>query len=117
MSVNLATRQIGDVTLVDVVGRITLGESSKALRDTIRDLIGKNQNKVLLSLTEVTYIDSAGIGELVYTYSTVTNGGGRLILLNPSKRVRDLLLLTKLYSVFEVQEDEAAAIRSFSSKA
>ncbi len=113
MSVKLTTRQVGDVTVIDVAGRITLGEGSSALREALRDLVGKNQRKILLNLGEVTYIDSSGIGELVSGFTTVTNSGGALKLLNLNKRVKDLLQITKLYTVFDVHEDEAAAIRSF----
>ena len=113
MSVKLTTRQVGDVTVVDVAGRITLGEGSSVLRDAMRDLVSKNQKKILLNLGEVSYIDSSGIGELVSGFTTVTNGGGSLKLLNLNKRVKDLLQITKLYTVFDVHEDEASAIRSF----
>ena len=113
MSVKLNTRQVGDVTVVDVAGRITLGEGSSALRDTMRELVGKGQKKILLNLGDVTYIDSSGIGELVSGFTTVTNSGGQLKLLGLNKRVKDLLQITKLYTVFDVHEDEASAIRSF----
>ena len=113
MSVKLSTRQVGDVSVVDVAGRITLGEGSSALRDTLRDMINKNQKKILLNLGEVNYIDSSGIGELVSGFTTVTNSGGQLKLLNLNKRVKDLLQITKLYTVFDVHEDEAGAVRSF----
>ena len=113
MSVKLTTRQVGDVTVVDVAGRITLGEGSSALRDLVRDMVSKNQKKILLNLGDVSYIDSSGIGELVSGFTTVTNSGGALKLLNLNKRVKDLLQITKLYTVFDVHEDEAGAIRSF----
>jgi anti-sigma B factor antagonist len=113
VSVKLSTRQVGDVSVVDVAGRITLGEGSSALRDALRDLINKNQKKILLNLGDVNYIDSSGIGELVSGFTTVTNSGGNLKLLNLNKRVKDLLQITKLYTVFDVHEDEAGAIRSF----
>ena len=113
MSVKLNTRQVGDVSVVDVAGRITLGEGSSALRDLMRELVGKGQKKILLNLGEVSYIDSSGIGELVSGFTTVTNNGGELKLLNLNKRVKDLLQITKLYTVFDVHEDEASAIRSF----
>lgn len=113
MSVKLTTRQVGDVTVIDAAGRITLGEGSSAFRDTIRDLSNRGDKKLLLNLGEVTYIDSSGIGELVSAFTTVTNHGGQLKLLNLSKRVQDLLQITKLYTVFEVFDDEAAAVRSF----
>jgi anti-sigma B factor antagonist len=113
VSIKLNTRQVGDVSVVDVAGRITLGEGSSALRDLMRDMVGKNQKKILLNLGEVSYIDSSGIGELVSGFTTVTNSGGQLKLLNLNKRVKDLLQITKLYTVFDVHEDEAGAIRSF----
>ncbi len=114
MSVKLTTRQVGDVSVVDVAGRITLGEGSSALRDCMRDLIGKGHKKVLLNLADVTYIDSSGIGELVSGFTTVANQGGQLKLLSLTKRVQDLLQITKLYTVFDVHDDEAHAVRSFS---
>src|SRR6516162_10320109 len=108
-----STRQVDGVTIVDLSGRITLGEGSVVLRDTVKDLVGKGQKKILLNLGDVTYIDSSGIGELVSGFTTVTNSGGMLKLLNLNKRVKDLLQITKLYTVFDVHEDEAGAIRSF----
>ncbi len=113
MSVKLTTRQVGDVSVMDAVGRITLGEGSSVFRETLRDLVVKGQKKVLLNLGDVSYIDSSGIGELVSGFTSVTNQGGQLKLLNLNKRVKDLLQITKLYTVFEVFEDEAAAVRSF----
>lgn len=113
MSVKLSTRQVGDVSVVDVAGRITLGEGSSALRDLMRDMVSKGQKKILLNLGEVSYIDSSGIGELVSGFTTVTNNGGQLKLLGLTKRVKDLLQITKLYTVFDVHDDEAGAIRSF----
>lgn len=114
MSVKLTTRQVGDVTVIDAAGRITLGEGSSAFRDTIRDLAAAGNRKILLNLGDVSYIDSSGIGELVSAFTTVTNHGGVLKLLNLTKRVQDLLQITKLYTVFEVHDDEATAVRSFS---
>jgi len=111
----LSSRQVGDVNVVDVAGRITLGEGSSALRDALRDMVGKSQKKILLNLAEVSYIDSSGIGELVSGFTTVTNNGGQLKLLNLTKRVKDLLLITKLLTVFEVFDDEELAVRSFSA--
>jgi anti-sigma B factor antagonist len=114
VSVKLTTRQVGDVSVMDAVGRITLGEGSSIFRETLREQVNKGQKKVLLNLADVSYIDSSGIGELVSGFTTVTNQGGQLKLLNLNKRVQDLLQITKLYTVFEVFEDEAAAVRSFS---
>ncbi|HEV2688284.1 MAG TPA: STAS domain-containing protein [Bryobacteraceae bacterium] len=114
MSVKLTTRQVGDVTVIDATGRITLGEGASHFRDTIRDLATKGDKKLLVNLSDVSYIDSSGIGEMVSGFTTVTNHGGQLKLLGLSKRVKDLLQITKLYTVFEVFEDEASAVRSFS---
>src|SRR5437879_3228592 len=108
-----STRQVEGVTVVDLSGRITLGEGSVVLRDTVRDLLAKGDKKILLNLGEVTYIDSSGIGELVSAFTTVRNQGGELKLLNLTKKVHDLLQITKLYTVFDVKDDEATAIGSF----
>jgi anti-sigma B factor antagonist len=113
MSVKLSTREVGGVTVVDVSGRITLGEGSSVVRDTVRDLTAQGSRKILLNLGDVTYIDSSGIGELVSGYTSVANAGGTLKLLNLTKRVKDLLQITKLYTVFDIHEDEAHAVRSF----
>jgi len=113
VSVKMTTRQVGDVTVVDAAGRITLGDGATIFRDTIRDLAAAGHRKLLLNLAEVSYIDSSGIGEMVSGFTTVTNQGGQVKLLNLTKRVKDLLQITKLYTVFEVHEDEAAAVRSF----
>ncbi|HTD56699.1 MAG TPA: STAS domain-containing protein [Silvibacterium sp.] len=109
----LTTRQVDGVTILDLSGRITLGEGSVQLRDAIRDLLSKGQKLILLNLADVNYIDSSGIGELVSAYTTVRNQGGELKLLNLTKKVHDLLQITKLYTVFDVKEDEANAIASF----
>ena len=113
MSVKLTTRKVGDVTVIDAAGRITLGEGASTFRDTIKDLANKGEKKILVNLGEVSYIDSSGIGEMVSGFTTVTNHAGQLKLLGLSKRVKDLLQITKLYTVFEVFDDEAAAVRSF----
>ena len=114
MSVKLTTRQVGDVTIIDAVGRITLGEGASTFRDRIRELASSGHKKQLLNLEEVSYIDSSGIGELVSGFTTLANQSGALKLLKLTKRVKDLLQITKLYTVFEVYEDEATAVRSFS---
>ena len=108
------TRQVDGVTIVDLSGRITLGEGSVVLRDTVRDLIGKGNKKILLNRGDVNYIDSSGIGELVSAFTTVRNQGGELKLLNLTKKVHDLLQITKLYTVFDVKDDETSAVKSFS---
>ena len=113
MTMKSNNRQVDGVTVVDMSGRITLGEGSVVLRDTIRDLIGKGQKKILLNLGDVTYIDSSGIGELVSAFTAVRREGGELKLLNLTKKVHDLLQITKLYTVFDIKDDEAVAIKSF----
>lgn len=113
MSVQISSRTAGDVTIVDVAGKITLGEGSSALRDKVRELSASGSKKMLINLGDVNYIDSSGIGELVSAFTTVTNSGGALKLLNLTKRVQDLLQITKLYTVFEVFDEEAAALKSF----
>ncbi|HKW75490.1 MAG TPA: STAS domain-containing protein [Terriglobales bacterium] len=107
------TRQVNGVTVVDMSGRITLGEGSVILRDTIRDLLSRGSKKILLNLGNVTYIDSSGIGELVSAFTSVRNQGGELKLLNLTKKVHDLLQITKLYTVFDIKDDETAAVGAF----
>jgi anti-sigma B factor antagonist len=114
VSMKASTRQVDGVTIVDLSGRITLGEGSVILRDTVKDLLGKGQKKILLNLGDVSYIDSSGIGELVSAFTSVRNQGGELKLLHLTKKVHDLLQITKLYTVFDVKDDEAAAIGAFS---
>jgi anti-sigma B factor antagonist len=108
-----SSRQVDGVTIVDLSGRITLGEGSVVLRDTVKELSTQGQKKILLNLGNVTYIDSSGIGELVSAYTSVRNAGGELKLLNLTKKVHDLLQITKLYTVFDIQDDEASAIGAF----
>ena len=114
MSMKFKTRQVDGVTVLDLNGRITLGEGSVTLRDAVRDVLAKGSSKILLNLANVDYIDSSGIGELVSAYTTVKNAGGELKLLQLTKKVHDLLQITKLYTVFDVSDDEASAIASFS---
>jgi len=113
VSMKASTRQVDGVTIVDLSGRITLGEGSVVLRDTIKDLLGKGAKHILLNLGDVSYIDSSGIGELVSAFTSVRNQGGELKLLHLTKKVHDLLQITKLYTVFDVKDDEAAAIGAF----
>lgn len=108
-----STRQVEDITIIDVSGRITVGEGNVMLRETVLGLLDKGNKKLLLNLHNVGYIDSSGMGELVRSYTTVKNQGGQMKLVNLSKRVQDLLQLTRLYSVFEIEPDEATAIESF----
>ena len=113
MSMKATTRQVDSVNVVDLSGRITLGEGCSQLRELIRDLLAKGHKNILLNLGEVTYIDSSGIGELVSGFTAVSNQGGHLKLLNLTKKVHDLLQITKLLTVFDVHDDEAKAIASF----
>jgi anti-sigma B factor antagonist len=113
VNLKLSTRQVDGVTIVDCSGRITLGEGSVVLRDAVKDLLSKGQKKIVLNLADVNYIDSSGIGELVSAYTTVKNQGGELKLLNLTKKVHDLLQITKLYTVFDVKDDEASAVKAF----
>jgi len=109
----IATRYVADVAIVDVSGRITVGEGNVMLREVVRQLVEAGHKKVAMNLYEVGYLDSSGMGELVKAYTTVRNQGGQLKLVNPSKRVQDLLHLTRLSGVFSIEADEASAIQSF----
>ncbi len=113
MSMKVSTRQVDGVVVMDLSGRITLGEGSVVLRDAVRELLSKGNKKILANLADVNYIDSSGIGELVSAFTTVKNQGGELKLLNMTKKVHDLLQITKLYTVFDVKDNEANAIKSF----
>jgi anti-sigma B factor antagonist len=108
-----ATRQAGGVTVVDITGRITVGEGNIVLREIVRDLAEKGKKAIVLNLGEVQYIDSSGIGELVKAHTTIRNQGGQLKLTNLNKRVHDLLEITRLSAVFDIQKDETSAIKSF----
>src|SRR5262249_34423962 len=102
-----------DVAILDLTGRITLGEGSGILRDTIKDLVDAGESRILVNLRDVTYIDSAGLGELVGAYATVRRQGGQVKLVNTLSKVDNLLQITKLYTVFVSYDDEAAAVASF----
>jgi len=117
MSVKATVRQAGNVAIVDLAGRITLGEGSGLLRNTIKDVLASGHNRVLLNLKDVSYIDSAGLGEMVGSYATVTNQGGEIKLLNVQSKVSDLLQITKLFTVFAAYSDENEALRSFGAAA
>ena len=112
---NLSTRVVGGIVIVDIIGQLRLGEGTNVVRDLVRDLMGKNYKNILLNLADVRYIDSAGIGELVSCYTSVRNQGGQFKLMNLSKNVHNLLQITKLYTVFDIAEDESKAIQSFQS--
>ena len=113
MSLKASRRQVDGVTIVDLSGRIVLGEGSEILRETLRDLVSRGQKKLLLNLGDVNYIDSSGLGALVSGYTTVTGQQGQLKLLKLTKKVHDLLQITKLLTVFEVFDDETLALKSF----
>jgi anti-sigma B factor antagonist len=113
VALTITSREVDGVTVLDLSGRITLGEGSVQLREAIRDLIAKGQRNILLNLGEVNYIDSSGLGELVSAYTTAKNQGAGLKLLNLTKKVKDLLQLTKLYTVFDTFDDEASAVGSY----
>ena len=115
MSIDFSTRQSDGITIVDIKGRITLGEGSVTLRDTVHDLLSKGQKRILLNLGDVNYIDSSGIGELVSAFTAAKKQDGEVRLLNLTKKVHDLLQITKLYTVFDVKDNEALAIQSFSA--
>ena len=106
------TRHIDDVAVLDISGRITLGEGNVMLREIVRELVDKGNNKIVLNLAEVHYIDSSGIGELVKTHTTIRNQGGQMRLANLNQRINDLLQLTRLSKVFDIEKDEASAIKS-----
>jgi len=113
MSLKMSTRESNGIVIIDLSGQITLGDASAALRDEVRDQSGHGFKKILLNLADVTYIDSAGLGELTAAFTSVKNRGGELKLLNLTKRVHDLMQITKLYTVFDVYDDEKKALASF----
>jgi anti-sigma B factor antagonist len=112
-SLSIKDRQAGDVTILDLSGKITIGEGSVQLREAVRRMLDEGRKKILLNLGDVSYVDSSGIGELVSSYTTTGNNGGQLKLLNQTKKIHDLLTITKLVTVFETHDDEGTAIASF----
>ncbi|HXZ34295.1 MAG TPA: STAS domain-containing protein [Terriglobales bacterium] len=113
MDLKVHTREVEDVTIVDVSGRITLGEETGLLRKTVHDLVDGGKKKIVLNLADVDYIDSSGVGELVSSYTAVRNAGGELKLLNLTRKVHDLLQVTKLYTIFDIKDNEFMAVKSF----
>jgi len=113
MSMKFTSREVDGVTVLDLSGKIVLGEGSVTIRDAVRDVLAKGSNKILLNLADINYIDSSGIGELVSALTAVKNAGGALKLLQLTKKVKDLLQITKLYTVFDIFDDEAEAIASY----
>jgi anti-sigma B factor antagonist len=109
----ITTREVSHVTILDITGRITLGDETGKLRESIRQLIAADKKKIVLNLAQVDYIDSSGVGELVSSFTTVRNSGGELKLLSLSKKVHDILQVTKLYTVFDIKDDEFTAVKSF----
>ena len=112
---HIEERAVGDVTVLDLKGKMTLGEGDELLKDKINSLIQQGRRQVVLNFGDVPYIDSAGLGEIVRTYTTISRQGGSLKLLNLTKRITDLLSITKLLTVFDTYDSEADAVRSFSS--
>ena len=110
-------RAVGDVMVLDLKGEVTLGEGDELLKDKVNSLVNQGQKKIVLNLADVPYIDSAGLGEIVRTYTTVSRQGGSLKLLNLTKRITDLLSITKLLTVFETFDSEDEAVQSFSASA
>lgn len=113
MDMTTSTRQVGDVTIVDISGRIVFGEESASVRDVVCDLLSKGHKQILLNLGAVDYIDSMGLGSLVGAFASVRRQGGELKLFNLTNKVADVMQITKLYTVFDIMNDEAVGVRSF----
>jgi anti-sigma B factor antagonist len=113
MSLKIDTREVAHVAILDVKGRIVLGEEIGELRDAVRNLVAEGKKKIILNLVDVDYLDSSGVGELVGCFTTVRNAGGELKLLNLSQKVQDVLHVTKLYTVFDIRDNEFTAVKSF----
>jgi anti-sigma B factor antagonist len=113
MALTIEPREVGHVTILDIHGRIVLGDEIGQLRDAVRALVGGGKKKIILNLADVDYIDSSGVGELVGCFTTVRNAGGELKLLNLTQKVHDVLYVTKLYTVFDIKDDEFHAVKSF----
>jgi anti-sigma B factor antagonist len=113
VNLKTSTRVVNDVVIVDIIGQLRLGEGTNVVRDLVRELMGKNYKNILLNLADVRHIDSAGVGELMSCYTSVRNQGGQLKLMNLNKNVHNLLQITKLYTVFDIEEDEVKALQSF----
>jgi len=113
MPLKIDTREVAHVTILDIEGRIVLGDEIHDLREAVHGLIKQDKKKIILNLANVDYIDSSGVGELVGCFTTVRNAGGELKLLNLTQKVHDVLHVTKLYTVFDIREDEFTAVKSF----
>jgi anti-sigma B factor antagonist len=117
MALTAKVRQVGDISIVDLNGKITLGENTGILRDELRSLLSQGSKNIILNMGEVSYVDSAGLGELVGAYTTATNQGGAVKLLNLQGKMKDLMQITKLHTIFPAYDDEKAALASFGAKA
>ena len=117
MALTTKVRRVGNVAVLDLSGRITLGENTGILRDEIRSLLSQGTKQIVLNMADVSYVDSAGLGELVGAYTSATNQGGSVKLMNLQGKMRDLMQITKLYTIFSTFDDEKAAIASFGSGA
>ena len=117
MSLKVTVRHAGDVAIVDLAGRITLGEDSGLLRTTVKDLVNAGQKNILVNLREVSYLDSTGLGELVGAYASVARSDGNIKLMHPPNKVHDLLRVTRLHTVFTTFDDESEALRSYTAEA
>ena len=117
MALSAKVRRVGDVAVVDLNGKITLGENTGILRDELRSLLAQGTKNILLNMADVSYVDSAGLGELVGAYTTAANQGGSVKLLNPQTKMRDLMQITKLYTIFTSFDNEQAAVSSFGAGA
>lgn len=117
MNMTTSTREVGSVAIVDISGRIILGEESAALRELVCDLLSKGHKKILFNLADVNYMDSTGLGHLVSSFTSVRKQGGELKLLNLTNKIQDLMQITKLYTVFDILDNEAAAVNSFGQSA
>jgi anti-sigma B factor antagonist len=116
MSMTIKTRELDGIIILDVSGRITMGEGSVVLRDRVRDELALGKQQIIINLADVSYVDSSGLGELISAFTTAKNRGGTLKLLNLTKRLHELMQITKLYTVFDVYDEEDAAIKSFSQE-
>ncbi len=117
MALTTKSRQVNDVTIVDLHGKITLGENTGILRDELRTLLSQGKKHIVLNMADVSYVDSAGLGELVGAYTTATNQGGSVKLLNMQSKMKDLMAITKLHTIFPSFDNEQAAVSSFAATA
>ena len=117
MALTARTRRVGDVAIVDLSGKITLGENTGILRDELKSVLAQGNKNIILNMKDVSYVDSAGLGELVGAYTTATNAGGAVKLLHLQGKMRDLMQITKLFTIFPTFDDEQQAVSSFGAKA